>query len=427
MLRNRSILGLIAAELVSLTGTAMTFVALPWFVLVTTGSTAKLGWVLAAQLLPVGLFGIPSGTLLARLGGKRTMLLSDAARGPLMIVLPVLHWTGHLSFPAVLAIAFGVGCFSAPYFSSSRLVIPEVVGDDERRVAEVGAVLAGANQITQIVGPVLAGVLIAVTSPSAVLVVDGGTYVFSFLTIATFVRAGKRVAATEESKGVLAGLRYLLHHPLLGPLLAVACVLNLIVEGLVVGINVLSYFHYSSAHVAGYLFGGFGAGAFVGALAAQQLVRRYDLLKLAAGAILLMPLPLWLLPFSLPWPAVMVVLAAFAFSAPIVNAPVIAILTTRTPEALRPKVMTAVMTVASAAGPLGYLAAGEALHYVSLRVVFVAIAAGLTVCALAFAAVLRRGSSGSLRSRTARRTFSLSRAGRSSASSTAPAPGPELP
>jgi len=130
MFRSRSLLGLIAAELVSLTGSAMTFVALPWFVLVTTGSTAKLGWVMAAELLPVALFGIPAGTLIARIGAKRTMLVADAARGPLMVVLPVLKWTGHLSFPSVLAIAFAVGCFAAPYFSSSRLVVPEVVGDD---------------------------------------------------------------------------------------------------------------------------------------------------------------------------------------------------------------------------------------------------------------------------------------------------------
>ena len=50
MLRNRSLVGLLSAELVSFTGSSMTFVALPWFVLSTTGSTAKMGWVLAAEL-----------------------------------------------------------------------------------------------------------------------------------------------------------------------------------------------------------------------------------------------------------------------------------------------------------------------------------------------------------------------------------------
>jgi len=91
ILRNRSLAAILSAELVSLTGSAMTLVALPWFVLLTTGSTAKMGWVLAAELLPVGLFGIPSGSLIARLGAKRTMNISDAARVPLMTAIPVLH------------------------------------------------------------------------------------------------------------------------------------------------------------------------------------------------------------------------------------------------------------------------------------------------------------------------------------------------
>lgn len=390
MLRNRSILGLTVAELVSLTGSSMTFVALPWFVLVTTGSTGKLGWVMAAELLPVGLLGIPSGSVIARLGAKRSMLVSDAVRGPLMLVLPILQWTGHLSFGAILAISFAVGCFTAPYFSSSRLVIPEVVGDDERGVAEVNAVLGGANTVTQIAGPVLAGILIAATSPADVLVVDAATYVFSFLTIATVVRAGRRVDTSEESKGMLAGVRFLLHDPLLGPLLMVAALLNVVVMGLIVGVNALAYFQYSSSYAEGFLFGAFGAGSLLGALLAQQLVRKVNLLRLAAVAIVSMPLPLWALAVKMPLGVALVVLAGFALGGPLVNAPVLGILTTKPPEALRPKVMTAVMTMTAGVGPLGFLTAGEALRVVSLQTLFLVIAALLTVISLAFAAVVLR-------------------------------------
>jgi MFS family permease len=109
VLKNRSLLGLITAEVVSLTGTAMTFVALPWFVLATTGSAAKMGWVLAAEMLPMAIFGIPAGTVIAKLGSKKTMLISDAARGPLMLVIPILHSTGHLSFGALLGTTFVIG------------------------------------------------------------------------------------------------------------------------------------------------------------------------------------------------------------------------------------------------------------------------------------------------------------------------------
>jgi MFS family permease len=386
--RNRSLLGLISAELISLTGSSMTFVALPWFVLVTTGSTAKMGWVLGAEMLPMGLLGIPAGTLIQKLGAKRTMLLSDAARGPLLLILPILDWTGHLSFGALLGTACAIGCFAAPYFGSSRLIVPEVAGDDERAVAEVNAVLGGANQATGIAGPVLAGLLIAATSPSTVLVVDAATYIFSFLTIVTVVRAGKKIEETEESKGLFAGLRFLWNDPLLGPMLLAACGINLFGQGLVVGVNALGYFEYKSPHVVGFLFGGFGVGALLGAVVAQRIVRKVDLAKLAALSIVALPLPLFLLGLSLPWEAAMVVLAAFAFFTPLINAPVIGILTVRTPAALRPKVMTAVMTVATAAGPLGFFGGGLVLRWISVQQLFFVVASATLVGGIAFAGVV---------------------------------------
>jgi MFS family permease len=389
--RDRSLLGLVSAELVSLTGSAMTFVALPWFVFVTTGSPARTGWVLAAEMAPMAVLGIPAGTLVARLGAKRTMLLCDASRAPLMTVIPILYWTQRVSFVAVLAATFAVGCFSAPYFTSSRLVVPEVAGEDERAVAGVNAILAGANQLTQIAGPVLAGLLIAATTPAAVLCVDGATYAFSFAVILLSVRVGKRVEPTEESRGVLAGIRFLIGDSLLGPLLLAACAINFAAQGLIVGVQGLAYVSYGvDAHALGFLFGGFGIGALLGALTAQQLTQRTSLAKLAALAILGMPLPVFLLGIAMPWPAAAVVLASFGFFVPLTNAPIIGILTVRTPAALRPKVMSAVMTIATLAGPLGFVGAGQLLEHVAVTTLFLVVAAGLLVAAAAFAGVLLR-------------------------------------
>jgi len=394
MLRNRSLAGLIAAELVSLTGSAMTFVALPWFVLQTTGSTAKTSWVLAAELLPVVIVGIPAGSVIVRLGAKRTMLISDAVRGPLLLVIPILHRSGQLTFPALLGVAFAIGVFTAPYFASARLVVPEIVGDDERVVAQVNALLSGANQIAQIAGPVLAGLLIAAAGPSAVLVVDGCSYLLSFLMIAVLVSAGAAATPSAESGGVLAGLRFLMRDGLLGPIMIVACALNFFTQGLIIGLQALAYFRYDAdARVLGYLFAAFGAGALCGALAAQRLVREVDLLKLAAVAIVAMPLPLFLLSFSVPWTAAIVVVAAVGFCTPLVNAPLMGVLTVRTPEALRAKVLTAVIGVASMAGPLGFVVAGQSLRFVPLSRFFVVLPALLVVGSLTFAWVaLRRRS-----------------------------------
>ena len=391
MLRNRSLIGLVTAELVSLTGSSMTFVALPFFVLVTTGSTAKMGWVLAAEMLPIAIFGIPAGTLIAKLGAKKTMLISDAARGPLMLVIPILHHYGDLSFAALLGTTFAIGIFAAPYFASSRLIVPEVAGEDEQAVASVNAVLSGANQITQLAGPVLAGVIIGLTSAATVLVVDGCTYIFSFLIILTVVRAGKRVEAAAQQKGVFSGLKFLLGDSLLRPMMIAACVINFVAQGIVLGVQAVDYFRYdASGHVVGILFAGFGIGALAGAVVAQQLTQKVPLLKLAAIAIVAMPLPLFLLSPKTPWPAAAIIIAAFAFFTPLVNAPVIGLLTVRTPGELRPKVMTAVMTIASMAGPFGFIAAGYLLRHVSLGSFFIGLPTLLTLGGLAFATVLLR-------------------------------------
>ncbi len=392
ILRNRSLGALLVAELVSLTGSSMTFIALPWFVLVTTGSTARMGWVFAAELVPVGLLGIPSGSVIARLGAKVTMNISDAARVPLLTAIPVLHWTGHLSFPLLLALTFVMGCFLAPYYASSRLVLPEVVGDDEQLVAQGSAFVQAATQLTQLSGPILGGLLIAWISAPGVLLIDACTYAFSFAVILLFVRAGKRVAPDETSRGLFAGIRYLARDRLLGPTLAAASILNLVAQGLIATLPVLVVRRYGAdAKIVGFLFAAFGGGALVGSVIASQVVRKVPLMRVASVAILAMALPLWLLAVQMPWWLVIVVLAAFGLCAPLVNAPMIAVLTVRTPEALRPKVMTAVMTISGVVGPLGFLAAGESLQYVSLTLVFLVVAVGFTIGAVGFSAAVTRG------------------------------------
>jgi MFS family permease len=391
VLRNRNLAAVLVAELVSLTGAAMTLVALPWFVLITTGSTARMGWVLAAELLPVGLLGIPAGSLIARLGAKRTMNVADAARAPLMAAIPILHWSGQLSFGVLLVLTFLIGCFMAPYYASSRLILPEVVGEDEQLVAQGSAFVQAATQLTQLGGPILGGLLISLISAPAVLIVDAGTYAFSFVVIFTVVRVGKRVAPDESSQGVLAGLRYLLRDRLLGPMLAAAAFMNFAAQGLLALIPVITLRRYDAdPKIVGFCFAAFGAGALVGSLIAAQVVRRVPLLKLAGAAILLMSLPLWFVAISMPWPLLLVVFGLYGLFAPLVNAPVLSILTVRPPQALRPKVLTAVMTVSLLIGPLGFLAVGQALQHVGIRAVALAIAAGFTVGAVAFSAAVRR-------------------------------------
>ena len=212
------IAALVAAEIVSILGSRMTYLALPWFVLVTTGSAAKMSVVLAVEILPMAIFGIPSGMLVERLGARTTMLVCDAARAPLLLALPILHAAGVLHFSILLVLVFLLGCFMAPYFAAQRVILPELVGEDETTIAQANSVIEGGTAFAGLAGPALAGILIPLLGAPNVLYVDAATYIVSFLLLAGFVPRRKPVAAGATRHGVLAGIQFLLRDRLLGPL-----------------------------------------------------------------------------------------------------------------------------------------------------------------------------------------------------------------
>src|SRR5215213_1835189 len=106
---------LVLSRAVSLTGTNTTIVALPWFVLATTGSTTRMGLVLACQTFPALVLGLPAGSLVSTLGARRTMIAADTLRAPLLAAVPLLHWADLLSFPVLLVLVTAIGVFTVPY------------------------------------------------------------------------------------------------------------------------------------------------------------------------------------------------------------------------------------------------------------------------------------------------------------------------
>jgi MFS family permease len=391
VLHQKSIVALLTAETVSSLGSQMTFLALPWFVLVTTGSPARMGVVLAVELIPVALFGIPSGALIARLGARRTIVIGDAARAPLMAAVPVLHSVGALSFPLLLVLVFLIGCFLAPYFSAQRLILPELVGDDERTVAQANAVLEGAQRATALLGPATAGVLIAAVGATNVLYIDAATFLFSALAVSLFVPRRPPLEPSDEGKGLFAGVRFLLRDPLLGPLGITALFLNMFGQMLAASLPVLAFEeHGGSSRIAGAFFASFGGGAVVGSVAALKLVPRFEPIRLAAVSLVALALPIWLLALELPALGVMAVLFVSSIFGPLVNAPLIGVITMRTPEALRAKVMTAVLTFALLAGPVGLFVVGPLLQAWGPHPVFLLIGAGELAATLFFAAIVLR-------------------------------------
>lgn len=100
MWRRPGLPALFVAKLLSSFGSWLTLLALPWFVLVTTGSPVKMSLVLTAEFVGVVSVGLAGGRVVAALGARRTMLIGDAARVPLMASIPLLHLAGGPARPS---------------------------------------------------------------------------------------------------------------------------------------------------------------------------------------------------------------------------------------------------------------------------------------------------------------------------------------
>ncbi|MGH3070761.1 MAG: MFS transporter [Gaiellaceae bacterium] len=390
-MKRTPIAALVSAEIVSILGSRMTYLALPWFVLVTTGSASKMTLVLAVEILPMAIFGIPSGAVVERLGARTTMLVCDAARVPLLAALPILHSAGALRFPLLLALVFALGCFMAPYFAAQRVILPELVGEDETTIAQANSVLEGGTALAGLAGPALAGILIPFLGAPNVLYVDAATYAVSFLVLAGFVPRTRKLGDGAAQHGVLAGIRFLLRDRLLGPLSGTVVVLNFLGAGLSAALPYYAYESFSGdSKIAGLFFAAMGAGALTGSIGAVLVVKRFQPLRVAGLGIVALTLPLWLLPFDLPAWGVMAALFAAMLFTPLVNGPVIGVITARTPAELRPKMMTALISLSTLSAPAGFLVAGRLLEPWGISHVFAAVAVGMTATALVFAAIALR-------------------------------------
>ncbi len=141
--------------------------------------------------------------------------------------------------------------------------------------------MEGVQRATLLLGPPLAGILIGVIGAASVLYLDAATFLFSFLVIAAFVPRRPPVAESEESRGVLAGIRFVLRDSLLRTIALTSMALNMFGQMLVASLLVLARDDFGSARVAGAFFAAFGAGALLGSLLAIRLVTRYDPVRLA--------------------------------------------------------------------------------------------------------------------------------------------------
>jgi len=371
------ILALLGANAVSETGNVLAFVAMPWFVLQTTGSAAKTGLTGGAFLLAAVVAGVVGGPVLDRIGFKRASIVADLASAVAVASIPLLFHTIGLAFWELLALVFLGGFLDAPGHTARQSLVPDLAGKARMRIERANSAFQGIQHASFLLGPPLAGVLIVLLSPSNVLWIDAATFVVSAVLLAALVpsvapRSGTAAAEPRRAGGYLAelaeGITFIRRDRLVSWMFGIGVVANFLVLPLfAVVLPVYAEQTYGSAVDLGLMLGGFGSGALSGTLLygafGHLLPRRATLVS----AIVLMGLPFWVLVAtpSLGITIGALFVAGFALGPP--NPLTYSVLQERTPPRMLGRVLGASVSLSMVAVPIGMVLCGFALEILGLR------------------------------------------------------------
>ena len=169
----------LTANGISMIGNNLTMLAVPWFVLETTGSAAQTGWVGFFTALPALIAAFFGGTIVDRLGFKQMSIISDIASGLTVALIPMLHSTIGLQFWQLILLVFLSALLDAPGNTARRALLPEVAGAAGLRLERANAAEQVVQRAATLAGPALAGVLIVWLGSSNVLWLDAATFAIS--------------------------------------------------------------------------------------------------------------------------------------------------------------------------------------------------------------------------------------------------------
>jgi len=159
LFKDRNFRWLTSGAFLSMLGDQFTLIALPWLVLQMTGDTLVLGTVLALVSVPRALFILIGGALVDRHSPKRVLMITKYVNFVLLAVLAGLVLTGHLTLSMVYVLSLGIGLATAFSIPAGTAMMPHVVARHQLQAAN--GVNLGLRQLTMFLGPLLAGLLIA--------------------------------------------------------------------------------------------------------------------------------------------------------------------------------------------------------------------------------------------------------------------------
>jgi MFS family permease len=268
---------LLIAEAVSLTGTRLSAIALPWFVLTSTGSAVSTGLVVACEMTPYVAGKLCGGPLIDRLGPRRVSVVADWVSAGTLGAVPALHAAHALALPVLLVLVALTGAVRGPGDTAKRALVPDLA-DAAAVPLERAAGLAGTvERLADTVGPAVAGVIVGWLGAVTALAIDAGSFAVAAAAIGLTAPRRPRAPAPGQRywPRLRAGMVFLARDRLLRSLAGMIAVTNL-VDAAVVGVLLPVWARETGSGPAaiGLLVSACGATAMLGSLVAAAVGHR---------------------------------------------------------------------------------------------------------------------------------------------------------
>lgn len=344
----------------------MSVVAVPWFVLETTGSALLTGVAAFVEMGALVTTKVLGGPLVDRVGARAASVGGDLVAGLALGLVPLLHVAGVLTFPALLVLVGLAGLFRGPSDNAKYAAVPDVAAAAGWSNERAAGLADSVHRLGSLVGAPLGGLLVAVIGAPMVIAVDAVSFLVAAAVVAVLVRIPARppAAGSEPPVGYLAdlaaGLRFVRRDPLLRAIVTMVLLTNLLDQAITaVLVPVWSAERFGSAAPVGVVFGALGAGALVGSLLMSAYGERLPRWRTYAFAFLLGAVPrIFVLALPVGLPVVVGVGLVGGLLVGAINPLLAAAEFERIPAELRARVLGAVSGLAWAGIPLGGLLGG---------------------------------------------------------------------
>jgi MFS family permease len=268
--RHRNYRIFFGGQLVSLAGSWMQNVALAWLVVELSGSPLAVGALMFCRFIPFTILGLVAGVLVDRFEIRRLVMATQAAAMLVSILLAALTLTGHATLPLVYVLA-SLGGVALAFDAPGRQALTfQMVGPQE--LPNAVALNAGLFNASRIIGPALAGAVIAAVGTGACFVVNAVSFLAVLAALAGMREEELHPVDRSSSAGLFRGTREALAFAQDDPQLRIVLVVVTIVSTVGFNFHVLVPLLASSTLAVGpqgfgLLSAGFGLGALLGALA----------------------------------------------------------------------------------------------------------------------------------------------------------------